>query len=629
VARFLVPQRTAVIRRRCPLEALLPEGHLARFVWRTLHALDFSALELLYATTNGGPGRSPYHPRVLAALWIYGMSQGLETASAIAAACTLRDDFRWLSGGLRPSDQTLLNLLDHAEELVDIWKQVLRAMHREGHVDLSVIAEDGSKVHANASPRSFRTAEEIDVVVNDLRAKLAQKVEQAGAGDASKPDRKDRAQLVALRDRLHRAERAAQELRERAERRAGGARGQESNASATPAAEDVPERFRRTDFRYDAAQNVLICPGDQTLRLVGTYTDDRGRSAYRLYARRDCSDCALKAQCTSGTGRRVKVPVVLEPQPLSVTPLETTEVPPSSAPRDDADKPSTPRGSLTDPEALMMLATSEKRWQPSYNADIAVERHGIIVSQFLTKRPTDFHSFAPALHTVVSTLGRPESWIGDGHYGTHANLLLADEHGVVLYASPEGDSSPATTAAPADPPSPQPGALPQASKHSHRAEFRHDPERNVVICPANQELRFVGRYSTANGYGTYRLYARRDCSACSRKPDCTTATGRRFKLADAPPSPAGAEQQAAGAAQHLAELIRARDERMQHQGEAVMRFRRSTVEPAHAHLKQHGLGRLHVRGRLRGSAVLTLCCTSHNIMKWRARENARALRLAA
>lgn len=30
---------------------------------------------------------------------------------------------------------------------------------------------------------------------------------------------------------------------------------------------------------------------------------------------------------------------------------------------------------------------SEKRWQPSYNADIAVERHGIIVSQFLTKRP--------------------------------------------------------------------------------------------------------------------------------------------------------------------------------------------------------------------------------------------------
>lgn len=277
----------------------------------------------------------------------------------------------------------------------------------------------------------------------------------------------------------------------------------------------------------------------------------------------------------------------------------------------------------------MMLATSEKRWQPSYNADIAVERHGIIVSQFLTKRPTDFHSFAPALHTVVSTLGRPESWIGDGHYGTHANLLLADEHGVVLYASPEGDSSPATTAAPADPPSPQPGALPQASKHSHRAEFRHDPERNVVICPANQELRFIGRYPTDNGGGTYRLYARRDCSGCALKPDCTTGTGRRFKLADGPRSPAGAEQEPAGTPQNLAELIRARDARMQQQGDAVMRFRRSTVEPAHAHLKQHGLGRLHVRGLRRGGAVLTLCCTSHNIMKWRARENVRALRLAA
>ena len=86
MARFLVPQRTTVIRRRCPLEALLPEGHLARFVWRTLQSLDFSALEIAYATTNGGPGRSPYHPRVLTALWIYGMSQGLETATAIAAS---------------------------------------------------------------------------------------------------------------------------------------------------------------------------------------------------------------------------------------------------------------------------------------------------------------------------------------------------------------------------------------------------------------------------------------------------------------------------------------------------------------------------------------------------------------
>lgn len=627
MARFRVPQRSAVIRRRCTLEALLPEDHAARFVWQVLQDVNFSTLEACYATNEGGPGRPPYHPRVLTALWIYGMSQGLETAAVITHACRVRDDFRWLSGGLCPSDQTMLNLLDHEQELVGIWAQVLQAMHRQGHVDLSAIAEDGSKVHAQASPRSFRSAPEVDEVVNDLKTKLAQKLEQAAHVGAQTPGRKDRAQLAALRDRLHRAERAAQELRERADRRDGGQQGQDANAEKAPAAADVPARFRRTDFRHDAAHNVLLCPGERTLRLVGTYTDDGG-GAYHLYARRDCSDCDLKAQCTRGIGRRVKIPVA-EPEPVTATQSPTSEVTMSSAPRGDADKPSTPRASLTDPEALMMLATSEKRWQPSYNADIAVERHGIIVSQFLTKRPTDFHSFAPALTTVVSTLGCPESWIGDGHYGTHANLLLADQHGVVLYASPEGDSGPASTAGPAAPSAPEPDAARQTSKHSRRTEFRYDADRNVVICPANQELRFVGRYLTDNGRGAYRLYARRDCADCSLKEDCTTGTGRRFKLADGALSASAATHETEDTARHLAELIRARDARMAQQGDAVMRFRRSTVEPAHAHLKQHGLGRLHVRGLGRGSAVLTLCCTSHNIMKWRARGNARALRLAA
>ena len=88
-----------------------------------------------------------------------------------------------------------------------------------------------------------------------------------------------------------------------------------------------------------------------------------------------------------------------------------------------------------------MRATAEKRWQPSYNADLAVTRHGVIVSQFLSKRPTDFHSFAPALKAVVSTLESPESWVGDGHYGTCENLLLAAKEQVVLYAPPADHQS--------------------------------------------------------------------------------------------------------------------------------------------------------------------------------------------
>jgi len=64
-------------------------------------------------------------------------------------------------------------------------------------------------------------------------------------------------------------------------------------------------------------------------------------------------------------------------------------------------------------------------------------------------------------------------------------------------------------------------------------------------------------------------------------------------------------------------------------GERVLAFRRQTVEPVNAQLKQHGVRRFHVRGLTRCSAVLTLACIAHSLMKWKAREAANALRPAA
>jgi hypothetical protein len=109
------------------------------------------------------------------------MTQGMETAAAIAQACRLRDDFRWLAGGLCPSDQTLLNLLGVGPAgLGVIWGQVLAAMHCAGHIDLSALVEDGTKLRANASPRSFHTAAEITEIVADLERRLAAKLQAVG-----------------------------------------------------------------------------------------------------------------------------------------------------------------------------------------------------------------------------------------------------------------------------------------------------------------------------------------------------------------------------------------------------------------------------------------------------------------
>jgi len=306
-----------------------------------------------------------------------------------------------------------------------------------------------------------------------------------------------------------------------------------------------------------------------------------------------------------------------------------------------------PQASITEPEAVLMLATSEKQWQPSYNADVTVTRHEIIVHQFLTKDTTDFASFGRALPAVLSTVGRPEAWIGDGHYGTQENVLLAHQAGVVLYAPPAGSGH-------ADAPSPgssngtaAEGAIAtdvRAATTFARGDFRHDSDRDLLICPAGETLRRIGVYAEPHR-AAYRIYGRRDCGTCSLKPQCTTGRGRRVKLRGTATDSPSARSRTAKTTNdtpssalttalpirpgEVAELVQALAARMREIGDRIKTFRGATIEPVNAQLKQHGLGRFHVHGFARCSTVLTLGCLAHNLMKWKAREAARALRAVA
>lgn len=602
---FRVPQRSITVLRECVLEETLPTRHLARFIWSALERLDFRAVESRYKSVSQGTGRPPYHPRVLAALWIYGMTRGIGTASDIAEACTIRDDFRWLAGGLAPCDQTLLNFLSIAREhLPEIWEQVLKAMQAAGCIDLGALAEDGTKLRANASPRSFHSGDKIDAVVEKLKVELAQELEKVVSPEASKGHK---ARLQGLKGKLERASQAAEELQRRKERREGRAEDQQppdlERAEAPAPDESKPSdrqvaKFRTAEFTHDPGRDVVLCPEKQELRFVGVYPTDNGSGSYRLYKRVDCTQCPIKARCTDAKGRRVKLPVVVERAPATAPGHETQALSEDtvrsdqgasaqSKPDEPMQRPGAgPQASLTDPEALMMLATSEKRFEPSYNADITVTRDEVIVSQFLTKVPVDFSHFPRALPNVISTLGRPEKWVGDGHYATRANLVLAQREAVVLYA-PTRDHA-------------------EKTNGSFTAkDFHWDPEKDVLACPAGCVLEKVGTYGH-DQERPYDLYVRRDCTGCELKPKCTTARGRRVKRFQQHP------------------LVQALEARMEQDGDKMRKFRGSTVEPVNGQLKQHGLDRFHVRGLARCATVLTLACIAHNLMKWRGMEEHRA-----
>jgi transposase len=603
--RFLHPDRRLRVQVDAELDATLGEDHLARFIWTALEGIDLSVLEARYRSRADGPGRSAIHPRLLAALWIYGLGQGMETAAEIARACTLRDDFRWLAGGVHVSDQTLLNFLQASPDgFAQLWQQLLQALQRNAPLDLSAVFEDGSKVRANASPSSFVTEAKLQKTVSDLEERLAVAKAAAAAGDPSPEQRRRHNRVLhALQGRLDRARAAHSELRARGDRRAEREKDrahlhlrvvQPVDAEPGGVADARGGRlYGASAFRHDVERNVLICPQGECLTFIGEYRDnarDPSSPHYKLYGRRNCTDCPQRAQCTNGRSRRVKIRVRRTERAENVTPppapaIEVAEAE-VAAPTASATAPKAtdgPRASLTDPEAVMMLATSEKRFEPCFNADITVTPDGIIVSQFLTKNPTDYPNFAIALRAVEDAVGKPQRWVGDGHYGSRSNLALAKSAGILLYAPPAGESN-------------------DNDEASTSISFRHDVNENVLICAQGEKLRHLGSYADDRGDG-YDLYGRSDCGECSRRADCTKSKGpgRRRKLY--PPT----------------SLLGELRQRLADDGGALKRRRSGTVEPVHAQLKAHGLGRLHVRGLKRCAAALTLAAAAHNLRKWHAK----------
>jgi transposase len=67
------------------------------------------------------------------------------------------------------------------------------------------------------------------------------------------------------------------------------------------------DRFRAEHFPYDPEKNQFCCPADQALIYLDTkkYTTDNGYTGqYDLYEGADCSQCALKPDCTRAKGNR-------------------------------------------------------------------------------------------------------------------------------------------------------------------------------------------------------------------------------------------------------------------------------------------------------------------------------------
>src|ERR1041384_8155775 len=98
--RLREPVRDQIELRPVDLDALLGPEHPARVIWDYVQQLDLRELEEGVRARAHAPGQAPASPRLLLALWLFAISQGIGSARALDRLCTTHDAYRWLCGGV-------------------------------------------------------------------------------------------------------------------------------------------------------------------------------------------------------------------------------------------------------------------------------------------------------------------------------------------------------------------------------------------------------------------------------------------------------------------------------------------------------------------------------------------------
>jgi transposase len=207
-ARFIRADRFQTRWDFIDLEALLPSDHRARIVLGFVEGLDLSALYEAIKAREGEPGRPPPDPAVLLALWLYATIEGIGSARQLERLAQRELAYRWIAGGVPLNYHGLSDFrVAHVEVLDRLLTESVTALVAEGIVSLAEIAVDGTKVRANASRESFKTATKLARVAAAVEQRLA----ALKAEIANDPEACSRRQRAAR-------ERAAREVKERAEK---------------------------------------------------------------------------------------------------------------------------------------------------------------------------------------------------------------------------------------------------------------------------------------------------------------------------------------------------------------------------------------------------------------------------
>jgi transposase len=249
--------------RAVDVEKLIGEDHPARGIWALVGRLDLGRFyEDIESSAEEG-GRPAFDPQLLISLWVYAYSQGMGSAREVARRCEFDPAFQWLTGLQEVNYHTLADFrVEKQKELDELFTQVLAALSKEGLITLEQVMQDGTKIKAQASVRSYRHEDTIREHLERARQRVG---EMGDPQNEETSARTKQARERARREQQERLENALQELEKLQERKPGEkAKNQVRVSSSDPQARVMHQSDGGLALSYnaqisaDAAHGLIV-----------------------------------------------------------------------------------------------------------------------------------------------------------------------------------------------------------------------------------------------------------------------------------------------------------------------------------------------------------------------------------
>jgi transposase len=273
-ARLRQTNRAQIAWGRIDLDAQLPEDHAARAICAVIARLDLKALYAQIAARDEVAGTSAIDPRILLGLWVYATSEGEGSAREVWRLTQVHAAYRWICGGVAVGYHTLSDFRSQQGEVVDeLITQILALLMKHELVDLSRVAQDGTRVRASAGASSFRREQTLQTLMQDARAHLDAVTREAA--DPAVGARQAAARQRGAQERLDRIEAAVRQVPEvTATKQRSGAKDATVRVSTT----DPDARVMKMgDGGFRPAFNVQFATTTDRARvIVGVAVTNRG-----------------------------------------------------------------------------------------------------------------------------------------------------------------------------------------------------------------------------------------------------------------------------------------------------------------------------------------------------------------